>query len=817
MSGRVRVSGLASLLGAFLAGSLVIGLLSAGLAMPAVGALGATTRAGVDLFDSLPSEFTASPLSQQSKLLNADGSVLATLYEENRIIVPLSEISPIMRQAQVAIEDHRFYEHGGLDMQAVIRAFVANASAGDVTGGGSTLTQQYVKLTLQENALQEGDASTARAVTAQRMSRKIQELKYAIQLEKTLTKDQILEGYLNLAYYGDRAYGVEAAAQHYFSKSAKDLTLVEAALIAGLAQNPGTTDPVNYPERAEARRNVVLDRMHELNIITEQEWTQARQQALASTLKVKETQPSCAASSQPYFCDYVVAWLKRDPSLDSVLGTTEQERTKAIYRGGLTIQTTLDPRIQQIAQEEIERRIPTGNDAEIGAATAVVEPKTGQVKAIAQNTTYKVSGTTQSETTVNWAVDTKYGGSLGFGFGSTVKAFALVTALEKGLPTTASVYAKAASPSRAATYTPADLPGECGLKSSWQVRNDESAGGGYMPLVDATARSINTAFVGLAGQVGVCEVRDTEYRMGLHQSSGEELQAFPAAVILGSDSVSPMTVASAYGTLAADGVHCEPIPVISMAKGKKELPYQPDNCDQRVDTDVARGVTSMLTNVLTGKGTGRASALDGGRPAAGKTGTTDGNNETWFVGYTPELATAVWVGTPNDEGNSRVLDNVCIRAPGESSCRIQRYPVVFGASVAAPTWKQIMDRSLEGVPNSAFPTASDKILYGDKIPIPAVRGKSVDEATALLEQAGFRAEVSDSQYANYRPGVVVTSSPTGTAARGTLVRLIVSKGPAPQPEPSPTEAPPPDSAPPEPAPPEPAPAEPAPAAAAAPG
>ncbi len=185
MSGRTtNVSGVMSLLGAFVAAAVMMGLLSAGLFMPAVGAAGATARSGVDLFDSLPSEFTTTPLSEQSTILAADGSELATPYDENRIIVPLANISPAMRSAQIAIEDHRFYEHGGVDLQGIMRAFVSNRSAGEVTGGGSTLTQQYVKITLQENALRAGDTSAAKAVTAQSYARKIQELKYAVQLEK---------------------------------------------------------------------------------------------------------------------------------------------------------------------------------------------------------------------------------------------------------------------------------------------------------------------------------------------------------------------------------------------------------------------------------------------------------------------------------------------------------------------------------------------------------------------------------------------------------------------------------------------------------
>ncbi len=294
-----NIASIIPLLGAFVGAALVMGLLGAGLVMPTVGAAGAITRTGVDMFDALPSEFTAASLSQQSKILDAKGNVIATPHDENRIIVPLDQVAPVMQKAQIAIEDSRFYEHGGVDVRGVVRALVSNASGSVNTSGGSTLTQQYVKLTLLDTALKAGDTQAAQAAVTQRglagVTRKLQELKYSIQLEKEQSKDQILQGYLNIVYYGDQAYGVQAAAKHYFNKDAKDLNLTEAALIAGLAQNPGTTDPVNNPERAIARRNVVLDRMHELGLITDKEMTDAKAVKLADMLKVTSAPTACQA------------------------------------------------------------------------------------------------------------------------------------------------------------------------------------------------------------------------------------------------------------------------------------------------------------------------------------------------------------------------------------------------------------------------------------------------------------------------------------------------------------------------------------------
>jgi membrane peptidoglycan carboxypeptidase len=784
-----NIASIIPLLGAFVAAAVVLGVLAAGLVMPTVGAAGAITRTGVDMFDALPSEFSAAALSQQSKILDVKGNVIATPHEENRIIVPLSDVAPVMQKAQVAIEDSRFYEHGGVDVRGVVRALVSNASGAVNTSGGSTLTQQYVKLTLLDTALKNGDTAAAQAAVTQRglagVTRKLQELKYSIQLEKEQTKDQILQGYLNIVYYGDQAYGVEAAARHYFGKSAKDLSLPEAAMIAGLAQNPGTTDPVHYPDRAIARRNVVLDRMLELGLITDKESADAKAVGFDQS-KVTRAPTACQAAGNvnAYFCDYVIKWLESDPSLDAALGKTTDERKSKIFGGGLTIQTTFDPELSNSAREAILSRVPSGNEYNIGSAAVTLDPNTGAVKAMAQNTDYILNSQKFGQTVVNWAVDTKYGGSGGFNFGSTEKAFALVTALEHGLPIGTTVDAKQAGPSQAATYTHADLGDACGIPKgapAWNVRNDETAGG-QMSLTQATARSINTAFVALAGMVGTCNIQETETRMGLHRADGNPISKVgPSGIILGTQEVSPMTVASAYGSLAHDGIHCTPMPVQAIVGADgKELPFDKPgtkNCQEVVNPDVAHGVASIMTNVLQGNGTGAASKLDGDRQAAGKTGTTDKNNETWFVGYTPQLATAVWVGTPLD--NNLALDN--IRMAG------QFYRTVFGASIAAPTWKAIMDTALAGQPNVAFPPPPDQTVNGDMVDVPSVAGRTIADATTLLQSQGFTVTVGARTPSNYRAGIVAGSDPSGQANRGSNITIFVSSGPAPRAQPQPAQ------------------------------
>jgi membrane peptidoglycan carboxypeptidase len=770
-----------SLLAALVATSVVLGLLGAGLMMPTVAATGAAARGGIAVFDALPGEFSQNPLSEQSRILASDGSLIATPYDENRIIVPLAQIAPIMRQAQIAIEDSRFYEHGGVDPQGMGRALVSNLRGGD-TQGASTLTQQYVKITLQENALRNQDKKAAQAAVAKNYTRKLQELKYAVTLEKSLTKDQILQGYLNLVYYGGQAYGVEAAARHYFGVKASQLNLAQSATLAGLVQLPSQTDPIRSPVKAVARRNVVLDRMHQLNLITDEAWKSAKASKLV--LNPKPAQNSCALSPYPYFCEYIKDWLLELPTL----GKTPAERAKRINRGGLTIQTTLNPKFQQIAQKEIDAKVPRGNGADVGAAAAVIEPGTGNVLAIAQNTKYGLSKK-RGQSALNWATDKKYGGSGGFAFGSTAKMFAVATALDSGMPINSTIFAPKADAKHAAIFTRANFHSsdscKIGAGQIWAVRNDEGTRNGKISLTDATAFSVNTAFAELVSKLGACKVRDMMTNLGLHQGNGEPIQKLPSPITLGSDSVSPLTLASSYATLASGGTYCVPTPVLTITTSDKKLLSMPKNkCRKALDPDVANGVTQILKTVLT-KGTASGTGgLAGGRPAAGKTGTSENSQETWFVGYTPQVTTAVWVGTP-DGPNSRSLHSVRLGGtfyPGQ----------VFGATIAAPAWKVIMDRISEGMPALDFSDTGSKVQSGDLVSIPDVAGMTVSDAMAALTAVGFKAQVGPAVSSGIIQGRAVDTQPAAQAIRGSTVVILTSTGqvpPAPAPAKPPAAAP----------------------------
>ncbi|WP_137120365.1 penicillin-binding protein [Segeticoccus rhizosphaerae] len=781
-----KLANVLSLLGAFLATAVVIGLLGAGLVIPAVGATGAATREGVGLFDGLPGNFSANPLAQQSKIYAADGSLIATPADEDRTVVPLKEIAPVMRKAQVAIEDSRFYEHGGIDLRGVARALAFNA-VNPTTQGASTLTQQFVKVSLQENALASGNEQAAQEATARHgwagIARKVQELKYAVTLEKKMTKDQILEGYLNLVYYGDQAYGVEAAARHYFGIHASQLSLPQAALLAGVVNQPGVTDPIHYPEAAVKRRNVVLAKMHQQHMISTKAWKQAKTSKLQ--LHVTNRKSNCAASPHPYFCSYVIAWLKQQPAL----GKTVEERDRLLNRGGLTIKTTLDPKIEKIARRELLKAVPMHNKLKLGAAAAMIQPGTGHVLAIAQNTKYSLQPG-DANTTVNYAIDERYGSSGGFQIGSTAKLFTITTALESGMPIDSTIYVRPPTAGRAAVFTPQDFPkNKCGggMVTDWEVANDIGTFTGRISLTKMTAESLNTAFAELVSKLGTCKIQRTMTRMGLHQGNGEPVDPGPASITLGTSGSSPMSVASAFATIAAHGKYCTPTPVLSITTpdGKK-LPIPGDRCKQVLEPDVANGVTSIFTHVLDDNGTARGNKLADKRPAAGKTGTTDGGNESWFTGFTPQLATSVWVGTPKTN-NEKVKDFTLAGKFHEGW--------LFGSTIAAPTWKAIMDAALQGEPIKKFEKPSPTMVHGKQITVPSVTGMPLDEALKTLKNAGFNGREGHDVYSDYPQGTVAEMDPTaGTKmTEGDTVWVYPSTGyvpaPPPPPAPSPTSTP----------------------------
>lgn len=777
--GTSRVLGL---LAAFVAASLVTGALVAGLFIPAVGATAVVTRSGVDYFNSLPADLSTPPLAEQSTMYAADGKYpIARFYDENRISVPLSRIAPVMRQAIIAIEDARFYDHGGVDPKGVMRAFLNNQMSG-ATQGASTLTQQYIKNYNVEKAVAAGDRQGASDATSQSYSRKLREMRTAIALEKKLSKDQILEGYLNIALFGDNTWGVEAAAQYYFSTTAAKLSLVQAATLAGLVQSPVTYSPLRHPVEATKRRNEVLTRMLQLGMITPKAYADAKASKL--TTKKKNSQNGCiTAKDAAYYCAYVINTLKTDPAY-AFLGKTPDERLTNIRRGGYSITTNLDPRIQGHAARSVVAHVPIGDRSNVAAAAVTVEPGTGKVLALAQNLVYNPDGA-RSHTELNYAVDKSLGESQGFATGSTFKPFTLATYLSQGKSLNDTVDAsQTRRPMRDFTACGSRLSGS----EDYTFHNaGDGEMSGAMPVQEATYRSVNTAYVDIESRVDMCDLVNTASKIGVHLAStpsafcDDSYKKTPLrlpycypSMTLGPMSISPLTMAAAYAAFAADGKYCEPRPVAAIKDrtGRPQaVPGQ--KCSRGLTSEVAHGVTYALKKVLT---IGTAAGKGIGVPAGGKTGTSDMSGNTWFVGYTRSLSTAVWVADPHSyedsplESHQRPLRGITING--------KPYRNVYGATIAGAIWQQYMRNAMKGRQAGDWPDPPPSMLKGSGKRMPNLTGQPVPQAKAFLESQGYRVEVSGPVGGPAPAGSVArTSPPAGSlVADGATVILYVSDG-----------------------------------------
>ncbi|MFF2651095.1 transglycosylase domain-containing protein [Streptomyces sp. NPDC058045] len=662
----------------FLGVSVLAGAVMAGIALPAAGALGLAAKGSVEGFDEIPANLKQPPLSQRTTILDSEGGQIATVYSRDRTVVPLKDISPFMQKAIVAIEDARFYQHGAVDMKGILRAVNQNAQSGGVSQGASTLTQQYVKNVFVEEA---GDDPVKVAeATQQTIGRKVKELKYAIQVEKELGKKRILENYLNITFFGEQAYGIEAASQRYFSKRAKDLTLDEAALLAGIVQSPSRYDPVNDEEEATKRRNTVLQRMADKGDVSRDEAEKAKQRPI--TLKVRTPRHGCISATQNagFFCDYVERVLLSDPAF----GKTKKERGKRWNRGGLTVRTTLSPRAQTAASQAATSKVYKTD--KIAASVVQVEPGTGRILSMAQSRPYGLNQK-NNETTLNLAVDNAMGGTYaGFQVGSTFKPITAAAALEKGIKPD-QVY----KTPRKITFPPGSFS-TCGGKSTpgspWSVQNELASEKGAFDMTSALGKSINTYFGKLEQQAGLCDTIRMAQKMGYIRGNNKPLSE-EASTTLGSQESTPLAMASVYATFANRGNYCTPVAIdaVTSADGTK---YQAPKakCGAAMSQNTADTVNQMLKGVVE-DGTGTKAGLSD-RDNAGKTGTTDERKDAWFVGYTPNLSTAVWVGS---DSTKIPMSNITIGG--------QFYDKVCGGCLPGPIWRTAMVGAL-GTEKPAF-------------------------------------------------------------------------------------------------------------------
>jgi membrane peptidoglycan carboxypeptidase len=666
--------------------SVLAGAVLAGLALPAVGALGLAAKGTAQGFDEIPAMMKRPPLSQRTTILDAEGNKIADVYYRNRTVVSLEEMGEYVPQAIVAIEDARFYEHGAVDFEGILRALNNNLEAGGVSEGASTLTQQYVKNVFVEAAGddQEAIAEATDQTGAGGLGRKIREMKYAIELEQELSKDEILENYLNITYFGQQAYGIEAAAQQYFSKPATELKLHEAAMLAGLVQSPSAYDPVAYPEAARDRRDAVLQAMVRTGDITQQEADEAKARDLG--LHISDPQNGCitAVKDAGYFCDYV-----REEFLSSpVFGETRDDRDAMWALGGLTIRTTLDPQAQAAAAQSAKDHVYA--DDPVAAAVVQVQPGNGHILSMAQSLPYG-NDAEQHQTVLNLNVSDSMGGSVnGFQPGSTFKPFTAAAALEEGISPAQEYSTGYEHTVRYEDFTTCEgEPYESAEGPEWKLTNEREDERGTWDMTDALGQSINTYFVELEKQVGMCETVEMAGSMGVMRGNDEPLSAQPSAT-LGGQETTPLMMANAYATFANRGTYCEPVAItgVTTADGE-ELPVPEAECRQVMSAHTADTINAMLQGVIE-DGTGAAVGLTD-RDNAGKTGTTDERKNVWFVGYTPEISTAVRVGGVE---TLQPMEDITIGGV--------YFEQASGAGVAGPIWSQAMTGALTGIPATAF-------------------------------------------------------------------------------------------------------------------
>lgn len=691
------------------------GLMAMILAPPFVGA-----AVGVKRLDqkvtALGADFTRIPrFPERSTIYANDGTtVLATVYLDNRELVRLKKVSPLARSTVLAIEDSGFYGHGPLNWTSLLRATIANARAGQVVEGASTITQQLVKNTL---GLDPFDRT---------FERKLQEFALAIRVEKRYTKDQIFELYLNQVYLGNGVYGIGTAAEYYFGKHASKLTLTEGATLGGLIRAPTYYDPIAHPKRARIRRNDVLNRMIGQGILSDRKG----QKAKATPLGLAKDAGKVRKRTQPYFVTNLVRQILANPNGEfDALGKSVDARKRKLFEGGLRITTTFDPAWQAYAQAAANApwattpyHPPGSLEPDVSIVTEDVE--TGAIRTLLSGRNYTkdkldLAGTPHAP-------------------GSSFKPYILAAAFEQGIPPTQTY------PSKSPYFPPGGWPGS----SCNCVTNAEGPGdSGLINLYTATTDSVNVVFAQLIQDVGAQNVVDMAYRMGVSPST----ELLPVlALATGSVPITPMDQASGFQTLANGGVHCTPYTVDAITDDRGQVYQHQPQCTAVIKPEIAHQVTAMLENVVA-SGTGTAATL-GTWPVAGKTGTANGNTNVWFVGYTRQVVTAVWVGPPG-----------VLYSMGD----------VFGGTVAAPIWHTYMANVMRGLPSESFPQAPPP----PQGTVPNVVGLMQQAAQNKLATAGFQVSVRTVHDAAPK-GTVVGQIPGGgaPASLGTIVTIDVSDG-----------------------------------------
>lgn len=738
----------------------IAGVLVAALITPVIAVAGVAANSTITLFESLPSYLQIQPLQQKTELYatrDGEREQIAEFFSQNRVEVPLDQISPYVPAAAISTEDPRFYEHGGVDVISATRALVVGL-IGDDGGGASTITMQYVRnqrVQAAEAILDPVERQQAyEEATEVTMGRKLQEMRLAIGVEQQYEdKDTILEGYLNIALFGGTVYGIESAAQYYFGKPAVDLTLPESATLVGMVQNPNAFR-IDYDENLEdskVRRDYVLMRMEDEGAITTAEY----EEAVATPIEPNITPPQhgCmnAEENSQFFCDFVQNLIVNDPAF----GATYEERLFNFQTKGYQIDTTLDLDLQASVTESIDANVPQSLDyMDIGAAASVVQPGTGHVLAMQQNKEFdetEAANESPDLTSVNFNTDYDYGGSTGFQVGSTYKIFTLANWLQSGHSLYETINAQPT------TFNMANFQDSCNgpYGGSYTLQNYAGAKYGTMNAIDATRNSINTAYIAMGEQLDQCVTRDIAMSLGAHRADGQPNESNPAA-ILGTNTVAPLSMATAVAAIANGGVSCSPIAItsITMRDGTEITPPE-STCQEAISPGVAAGVSYAMESVMT-SGTGTASNPGLG-PVIGKTGTSDEDVQTWMVASTTGIASAVWVG--NVQGSASVAH------AGHYSTR---HAITRGILAS-------------GIPEYGaenFPEPPSDALRVENVMVPNVTGMTISEATSTLEAAGFTVQVGSETNSDEAAGTVATTTPSASTRvpKGSTVTIQPSNG-----------------------------------------
>ncbi|WP_418154566.1 penicillin-binding protein [Actinoalloteichus caeruleus] len=762
------------------------GVLAAGVLFPAVGGLGVASNQASDTVDSLSADLVTTDPPLVSTITDSEGDPIAYLFDQYRVLVEPHEIADSMKAAIIAVEDQRFYQHEGVDWRGTFRAAVTNQMSGSIAQGGSTLTQQYVKNYLVHVVAADSPAEQAKAIE-QTPARKLREIRIALQLEQNLDKEEILAGYLNIVPFGNQTYGVGAAARTYFNTTADQLTVPQAALLAGIVNSPGSLNPERNPEEAKRRRNIVIGLMAEQGHISEEAAEEAKREPLGLAQPLGRPPNDCvgAGPSDGFFCEYVIDYL-------ASAGFSKDQ----LKRGGYTIRTTLDHSITEMAKRAAEDQVPKTTEG-IANAMAVVEPGHDghKVRALVANRDYGLDPE---------AGQTMYplpSGMTMFGAGSIYKTFTAAAALEAGMgiqnevdvPTThvSSVYFNNGAP--------------------YQVSNDNDGYPARMTLQDALAKSPNTSFVALQERVGLDAVVDMAERLGLRQgmtginhqggqidpTAEREEQRLPqaeflkgrgiGAFTLGFTPTSVLELSNVAATIASNGVWCPPSPIEEVLdRHGNPVAITEADCEQAVEKEVADALFVGMSKDDT-EGTARAAAqqVSWDRPMLGKTGTTQNHMSAGFIGATPQMAGAVLTFS---DGTS--VQGIC---DGDPPMLCGDNGNIYGGRIPARTWFATMTGVHEGLPVAPLPALDPKFEFGgEDHQVPNVVGMGAAQARTVLQEAGY--QVSEAQTNSSEPrGTVVTQSPRGFALPGDTITISVSTGyvpPAETEQPGPTDQPP---------------------------